>query len=199
MSRKGPRRGLSDDDLSVWKKVATTITPLEVQPVVRAPDPGPLPQVLKPSIKIPLKKTETAVPKTSYDLAPTTVDRFSRATPQMDRKNLDRLKKGKLRPERRIDLHGMTAAAAHAALHQFLIGAHGSGIRVVLVITGKGRDDRGRAMGQGRGVLRSSLPHWLDQEPLRSMIVQTVPAADKDGGTGAFYVYLRRQRSRNER
>ena len=50
----------------------------------------------------------------------------------------DKLKRGQIAPDARIDLHGMTEAAAHRALLAFLAGAQARGLRLVLVITGKG-------------------------------------------------------------
>ena len=194
MARRRPGRDLSQDDLTIWKQVAQTVTPLHAPGAPAEPaKPGPKPLPVVRDLE-PVRRAETAVPGVSVKLAPETVDHLRHAAPRMDRRNYDRLTRGKLRPERRIDLHGMTAAAAHGALRQFLIGAHAEGVRVVLVITGKGRMDHGDMFGRGRGVIRHALPVWLDQEPLRSMIVQAVPAAPRDGGSGAFYLYLRRNR-----
>lgn len=196
MARRPGRRGLSDDDLEIWRRVTETVSPIAAVQDVPKADPAPPKPPRLPHVQ-PVRRTETAIAPVSVNLAPTSVERLKTAAPQMDRRNYDRLVRGKLRPERKIDLHGMTAAAAHGALRQFLIGAQAEGVRVVLVVTGKGRSDLPEATGRRRGVIRHALPHWLDQEPVRSMIVQAVPAARKDGGTGAFYVYLRRSRGRD--
>src|ERR1700693_3130874 len=50
----------------------------------------------------------------------------------------DRLRKGLIEPDARIDLHGKTQAAAHRTLFAWLTNAHKSGHRLVLVVTGKG-------------------------------------------------------------
>ena len=190
MSRKKVGRSLTPDDLETWKRVTETVVPLSK---MAAPVPEPAPSKSIPVLHRvePVRRAETALPMVTVNLAPEAVDHLRKAAPQMDRRNYDRLTRGKLRPERKIDLHGMTAAAAHGALRQFLIGAQADGVRVVLVVTGKGRAETDQ-FGQRRGVIRHALPHWLDQEPVRSLIVQAVPAVKKDGGTGAFYVYLRR-------
>jgi len=88
------------------------------------------------------------------------------------------------------------ADVAHAVLTQFILGAHGSGARLVLVITGKGRThrDEGGVMPTRRGIIRHSVPDWLRQLPLRDKVVQVIPAHRKHGGDGAYYVYLRRKR-----
>ncbi|WP_341799017.1 Smr/MutS family protein [Rhodovulum adriaticum] len=114
---------------------------------------------------------------------------------RMDRRAYTRLKGGKLKPEARIDLHGMTLAQAHPALTRFILSSQGQGRRLVLVITGKGRsgDDDG-PIPERRGVLRRQVPHWLTQAPLSAAVLQTAPAHRRHGGEGALYVYLRKPR-----
>ena len=113
----------------------------------------------------------------------------------MDRTTFQRMKRGKVRPEARIDLHGMTADAAHQRLTAFLFQAQASGRRLVLVITGKGRpgSDEG-PVPYRMGVLRRSLPEWLGRAPLKPIVQQIAEAHQRHGGSGAFYVYLRRIR-----
>jgi DNA-nicking Smr family endonuclease len=111
----------------------------------------------------------------------------------MDRKAFGRMIRGKLKPEARIDLHGMTVAEAHGALIRTILRAHGDGMRLVLVVTGKGRDrDEGGPIPAPRGVLRHQVPQWLHQPPLVSAVLQVVEAHQRHGGGGAYYVYLRR-------
>jgi DNA-nicking Smr family endonuclease len=111
----------------------------------------------------------------------------------MDRKTYARMKRGKSVPEARLDLHGMTIDVAHSALTAFLMRSHGEGKRLVLVITGKGRtDDNETFFNPPRGILRRQVPHWLEQPPLRQIVLQTVTAHQRHGGSGALYVYLRR-------
>ncbi len=112
----------------------------------------------------------------------------------MDRRRFDKLRRGRLEPEARLDLHGMTAERAHAALTGFIRTAHALDRRLVLVITGKGRSDDGTLRPGRHGILRHSLPHWLAAPPLAALILQIAPAHHRHGGGGAFYVYLRRRR-----
>jgi DNA-nicking Smr family endonuclease len=113
----------------------------------------------------------------------------------MDSRRFAKLRRGRIEPEARLDLHGMTSERAHAALVGFLIAAHAAEKRLVLVITGKGRPDDSPHQPRFHGVLRHSLPHWLAQAPLAGRILQVAPAHPRHGGSGAFYVYLRRSRS----
>ena len=94
-----------------------------------------------------------------------------------------RLFRGKVLINARLDLHGMTAARAHKQLIQFIVSAADENCRCVLVITGK-----------GSGVLKGHVPNWLKQSPLSLHVLALAEARPKDGGSGAFYVLLRRKR-----
>ena len=103
------------------------------------------------------------------------------------------MKRGKLDPDARIDLHGLTAERAHAALIGFVLAAQKRGDRLLLVITGKGRAGSDHAPSR-RGLLRNAVPQWLAQAPIGHHILQIAPAHQRHGGGGAYYVYLRRKR-----
>ncbi|PZN92182.1 MAG: DNA mismatch repair protein MutS, partial [Alphaproteobacteria bacterium] len=96
-----------------------------------------------------------------------------------------KLRQGEVRPDRIIDLHGHTLAAAHDVLAHALDDAHANGDRVLLVITGKGRADRPSR-------IRGELAHWLDAGAMRSRIASLRAAHPRHGGGGAFYLILRR-------
>ena len=206
MSRRR-KRGLSSDDLEVWRNVTKSLTPLTPGPIENpgadassnTPDPSPAVAPKKPVFRaVQLRRPATAIPepRVSIDVAPDPVAALRSAKSNLDRRNYDRLRKGKFAPERRIDLHGMTVATAQAALTRFVFSAYSDELRVVLIITGKGRTgpvDDG-VIPRRRGVIRQSVPHWLKSPPLGDMVVQTLPAADRHGGSGAFYVYLKRRR-----
>jgi DNA-nicking Smr family endonuclease len=121
--------------------------------------------------------------------------RLTSAPVQMDAKDYGRMIKGKLKPESRLDLHGMTMAEAHPELVAFILGAQAVGKRLVLVITGKGKErDEGYAIPVRHGILRHQVPQWLALPPMAQAILQVTPAHLKHGGHGAYYVYLRRSR-----
>ena len=129
------------------------------------------------------------------DLVPDPHHALSAAVPDMDRRRYAKLRRGRLEPDARLDLHGMTAARAHAALNSFVLAASSAGHRLVLVITGKGRAGEANALAPHRtGILRHAVPHWLAAPPLGPRVLQIAPAHLRHGGGGAYYVYLRRQR-----
>jgi DNA-nicking Smr family endonuclease len=110
------------------------------------------------------------------------------ASADVDARTLERLRRGRLRPAARLDLHGMFQADAHRALVAFLGRVQARGLRCVLVVTGKGR------VSEGGGVLRNQVPQWLNSPAIRPRILAFAPARPQDGGAGALYVLLRRVR-----
>ena len=106
----------------------------------------------------------------------------------IDRRTAERLKRGKMAVDGRLDLHGMTQAEAHRALDAFVAASYDAGRRTLLVITGKGQGK------QDGGVLRGKVPLWLNQAPNRGRVLAFDYAQQRDGGTGALYVMLRRKR-----
>lgn len=194
---------LSKDDHEVWSKVAQTTIPLHSIKSVKAiftPEPERAPFAVKPSRQVirPLTHIGGMRPeaRVTINLAQDPMKASETPSHQMDRKNFDRLRKGKIKPDARLDLHGMTAAQAHSELTAFIHRSHAAGKRLALVITGKGNSTREEEgiMPTRQGILRHSLPHWLDRPDLRPKILQITPAHAKHGGGGAYYVYLRRSR-----
>ena len=82
----------------------------------------------------------------------------------------------------------MRQERAFAVLVSFLRHAQARGARIVLVITGKGREGE-----EGRGVLRQAVPGWLARPDLRDLVVGFEEAGRRHGGAGALYVRLRRR------
>ena len=187
---KPPRR-LSNADEALWHTVTRSITPLkrrrirrgDTEPVRTAAKLHVRPQAnsqLKPASISPssLRVPAGPVPKAPPPLMP------------IDRKLKQRLARGQIEIDGRIDLHGRTLNEAHAALLRFLHRAQGEGLKTVLVITGKGGLDPER----GRGVLRRQVPLWLTLPDLRAYVLAVEEAHVAHGGAGALYVRLRRGR-----
>lgn len=98
-----------------------------------------------------------------------------------------RLKRGEYPIAVRLDLHGMHQAEAFSALREGLEAAYHNGERCLLVITGKGRE--------GAGVLREELPRWLREPAFSRYVLAYDVAQAKHGGSGAFYILVKRKRS----
>lgn len=183
------KRRLRSDEKELWDQVARSTVPLHAQskpvpiletakPVV-APDPKPIP-VFEIGSK-PAQDTRIEMP--------------SAPVPRMDAKAFRKLSRGKLEPEGRLDLHGMRVDEAHPELVHFILRSHAKGRRLVLVITGKGSGPGPEGpLPYQRGILRRQVPHWLRQNPVAPLILETRTANFRHGGEGALYVYLRRRR-----
>ncbi len=190
-------RHVSAEEQALWEVVAKRAEPLSkpatkfARPKPRKPDP----QVAKPRA-IPAFSVGSAVDhRADHDLLPSLGQQLRSAPVQMDQKAYGRLRRGKLKPDARIDLHGMTIAQAHPALTGFILRSAGAGHRLVLVITGKGKQrDDGGPIPTRFGVLRHQVPQWLSMAPLGGLVMQVTESHIRHGGQGAYYVYLRRTR-----
>lgn len=196
MARKP--RNLNDEERALWADVARRTTPIHPPRPVVEDDPQektlsqPKKPILPPRIRVGERAVATPPP---HDIADPIEARIAAQPVTMDRKRFQRMKQGKLSPEARIDLHGMTLAQAHPALTRFILNAVEQDRRLVLVITGKGKTrDGGGPIPERHGVLRHQVPHWLRTPPLAAHVLQLTEAHRKHGGMGAYYVYLRRNR-----
>ncbi|MCB2116597.1 MAG: Smr/MutS family protein [Rhodobacteraceae bacterium] len=191
------RRKLTPEEAELWQRVAASARPMLPNRPATGAAPGEKPKPkTAPWSPPPFALGERArQTNPGHDLLPSIADQLASQPLRIDKRMHQQMTRGKLVPESRIDLHGMTLGEAHPELVRFVLSAHGAGKRLVLVITGKGkeRDDEG-PIPRRVGVLRHQLPHWLSQAPLRGIVLQVTPAHYRHGGGGAFYVYLRRPR-----
>lgn len=195
---KKPRH-ISAEEQALWDVVAKRTEPLEkprstlVRPTSKQPKVTP--RAAAPQ-KMPSFTVGQAVNHHSdHDLIPSLSHQMRTAPVQMDQKAFGKLRRGKLKPDARLDLHGMTLAQAHPVLTGFVMRSATQGHRLVLVITGKGKDrDDGGPIPTKFGVLRHQVPQWLSMAPLAGLVLQVTTAHIRHGGGGAYYVYLRRAR-----
>ena len=109
----------------------------------------------------------------------------------LDPRLVRRLRRGDFAWQDHIDLHGMTAAAARLAVEAFLVAAVRGGHRCVLVVHGRGLNSKDHTP-----VLKERLKVWLSQGRVARMVLAFTTARPVDGGAGALYVLLRRDRRR---
>ena len=172
-------RRLTREDRDLWAKVGESVRPLRPRPAEPAEE--------KPSG--PLPAAADASPPASRNPAPPPSQRPAAApSASLDPKLRRRLSRGLTAVDGTIDLHGMRQERAHASLLGFLRRAQLRGDRVLLVITGKGRE-----AGEERGVLRQSVPLWFAAPEFRALVAGYEPAGRRHGGEGALYVRLRRR------
>lgn len=188
-----PRR-LAPDETALWKKVAATVKPL---PKAKAPLAPVAPPTVKPPEPTPRSTAAPAiVPRPATKLPP---PRRTHSQATLDGHWDRRLRKGLVRPDLSIDLHGHTLASAQALLDDAIGRGLMRGARVLLVVAGRlrpGADRLPQMHGdpRPRGAIRASLPDWLAYSPYADQIVALRPAHISHGGAGAVYVILRRSR-----
>jgi DNA-nicking Smr family endonuclease len=190
-------RHLSKEDRQLWDQVAKSTIPLaRSKSVLTMGDDPPAPKAA-PTLPKTKQTFDKKLPLTPAGRVPpiTDIPAETRSALNMDKRTFQKMKRGKTKPQARIDLHGMTVARAHPALTAFVMRASSEGKRLVLVITGKGRtsEDHG-PIPMRQGVLRHQVPHWLSIPPLAHLVLQVTEAHQSHGGGGAYYVYLRKIR-----
>ena len=171
-------RGLSEADRALWRAYAAEIVPLPGRELPPEPAAAPVAPVAAAAVAAPVVSASAprwTPPDIAVNAPPAGLD---------DRRWRD-LRRGRIAPERTIDLHGRRAQEAHAAVHAFLADAYADGLRCVAVITGRGSTTEG-------GVLRRELPHWLNAPDLRRIILGA--AHPHRANTGAVHLLLRRRR-----
>lgn len=117
--------------------------------------------------------------------------RFSDELPDGDRpavprpsNRLRQLRRGSIRLDLELDLHGLTRDEALECLSTFIAAASRRGQQAVLVITGKGNNS------PGEPVLQGAVAGWLRNEG-KELVAEAIPAPPNLGGAGAFVVFLK--------
>jgi DNA-nicking Smr family endonuclease len=181
-------RSLSDEDADLWRRATREAVPLArddkapTAPAPPVPPPADRPAPAVGGRKIP--------PVGRPETPPVPVPMIEPGrSPGLDRRTADRLRRGLMPIDGRIDLHGMYQAEAQGALVEFIQASAAAGLRCVLVITGRGSRSAG-----GMGILRAAVPDWLNRPACRGHVLAFAPAQPKHGGAGALYVLLRRKR-----
>lgn len=174
------RRDLDDEERDLWRRAVR-----DVKPAKRGRAPA-----RKPAAASERGPRRESAPAKSVSPAPALRKSAPKAhrivgggDPSLDR----RAARGRIAIDATIDLHGLTQAEAHRRLLRFVERAHADDARLLLVITGKGRGgDAPRP-----GVLKSRFLDWAEEAPLRAIIARVGAASQRDGGAGAFYVFLK--------
>jgi DNA-nicking Smr family endonuclease len=194
-------RQLSREERELWAVIARATIPLKGRRPPTAPDPvaapPPTPVAEPPKRGLAPGKFKPAAPQPAKPKPAAPKPAAPPAAPlvPLERKAARALARGRATADAVIDLHGMTQAEAHGALIRFLYRAQAAGHAIVLVVTGKGVASDGHGEGTGRGVLRRMVPHWLTLPDLRPIVLGFDEAGPRQGGGGALYVRLRRNRA----
>jgi DNA-nicking Smr family endonuclease len=188
MSKRPSRRTVLPEERDLWQQVTQSVRRTARRETIQDTDPDAIPDQKPPAGSFKKPKPTRNI----FDMPPTAPPRPPALTPDavngLDRRTAQRLKRGKVEIEARLDLHGHTQVRAHGVLQQFVQRAFEDGLRTVIVITGKGGRD-----GEP-GILKQKVPAWLNEMPLRQWVSGVSYAAPKDGGAGALYLRIKRRR-----
>ena len=184
--RKDKERKLSAEDRILWGRVAKSARPMAGRVADMEAFEAALAAEAETKEKARAAKAGTAPVPIDPQNVPTPVKQPSGQHQPLERPVKRKIAKGRLALEARIDLHGLIQSEAHGMLLDFLLHAHGRGLRHVLVITGKGS-----SMGS-EGALKRAVPLWFSKPEFRFLISSYETAAQHHGGDGALYIRLSR-------
>lgn len=196
---RGGGRELTESERELWRRAMRDAVPLRrgrrAGGTADTSALSTLPVGLGPDVAAPAALTPpTADPERRAAVPPRPAQppRILKAgeAVDLDRSSAERLRRGRMPIEARLDLHGLTREFAHRRLERFLDDSQRAERRCVLVITGKGAGKDGED-----GVLRRAVPRWLNESPNRPRILAFSTAQPRDGGSGALYVLLRKRRT----
>ena len=114
--------------------------------------------------------------------------------PDKDFKNIEK----KNKKTRSIDLHGFTLDEANKTIENFINKAFSENINKLIIVTGKGlhsENEKDPYVSKDLSILKYSVPEFISNNAsLMSMINEITDAKIGDGGTGAFYIYLKKNK-----
>ena len=97
-----------------------------------------------------------------------------------------------------IDLHGYTLDHANQLIYDFIINCYQDDINKIIVVTGKGlhsQNEKNPYVSKDLSILKYSIPEFIKNNThLMKMIIEIKDAKVEDGGSGAFYIYLRKKK-----
>ena len=109
----------------------------------------------------------------------------------LDPRLVSQLRRGEFAVQAHFDMHGMIQGAAKEALKEFIVASVRKGLRTVLVVHGRGLRSPGR-----HSVLKHASAGWLSHGSIGGHVLAFTSARPADGGAGATYVLLKREKSR---
>ena len=122
--------------------------------------------------------------------------KFINSTEKLPNKDF-KFQRNKNLKERSIDLHGYTLDEANKTIENFIKKAFSENVNKLIVVTGKGlhsKNEMDPYVSKDLGILKYSIPDFLkNNSELMEMISNISDASIADGGTGAFYIFLKKK------
>jgi len=109
-----------------------------------------------------------------------------------------KIKNQKYFKTRSLDLHGFSLDRANKLIEKFIINSYQEKVHKLIIVTGKGLhsdNDKDPFVSKDLSILKYSVPEFIEgNKDLMSKINEIKDAEIKDGGSGAFYIYLKKQK-----
>jgi DNA-nicking Smr family endonuclease len=214
--RGGPPGALNAPFADLRKRLPPRVLAAPAPPAPPAPEPDPFATAMKGVVPLRHRDARVEVPRPArvarrpvseeaealaalsdlvegaarFDISDTR-EYVEGAIVGLDPRVLRRLRRGDYAWQAHLDLHGMTSEAAHVAVERFLGEAVSTGHRCVLIVHGRGHNSKDQTP-----VLKERLKVWLARGRAARTVLAFTSARPYDGGAGALYVLLRRDRRR---
>jgi DNA-nicking Smr family endonuclease len=190
-ARPADRKAAGPDSAALFQSAMAGVTPLKARARERVE--GPLPAVPERPVTHPDAEALAELDDLVNGSAPFDItdgdDYIEGVAVGVDPRLVRRLRAGEFVYQAHLDLHGMTSEQARPRVESFLTQAYQNGKRCVLIIHGRGRNSKDQIP-----VLKSRLTVWLARGQWARLVLAFTSARACDGGAGALYVLLRRQR-----
>ena len=102
-----------------------------------------------------------------------------------------------IKKTRSLDLHGKTLDEANSIIKNFIKKSYEDKVQKLIIVTGKGLhsdNEKDPYVSKDLGILKYSIPDYLSKNSeLMKMISNISEASIKDGGSGAFYIFLKKK------
>lgn len=183
--KKLPELQSTPEDIDVWYEETQTVEP------INQPQEKPVPPLIIKEVQ-PSLRCEGLYNHNSFN------EITLGNTDNIDRNTASKFVKGNYKIEARLDLHGYTEKGAYSAVLEFVKDSYIKNKRCVLIITGKGLRDDNKPWYETKGVINQALLGWLNNPEICPFILSVSQAKQSDGGSGAFYLLLKRQRKLNK-
>ena len=153
-----------------------------------------------PKQKLVIKKTEETKRKTTHKVFEKTKNFILSSEIKIQKNYINKkLKKGQIQINKKVDFHGYSLEEAKKLFLSTIVDCFMKNYRCILFITGKGLNQKKTNMFQEKklyyGKIRNEFLHWVSAQDVRSKILNVQQANLENGGDGAFFVYLRKNKN----
>ncbi len=179
------------DEAALFREAFAGVRPLDATRSARTPvEPRVEHKVISEDAEVVARLSDLVSGQGTFDVTETE-EYVEGARVGIDPRMVTRIRRGEFAMQNHVDLHGMIQPDAHAALTAFIVDSVRKGHRSVLVVHGRGLGSPG-----GRAVLKHATVEWLSHGTIGGHVLAFTTARPADGGAGAMYVLLRREKQR---